>query len=289
MILLQTVVNGILLGSLYGVFGLGLGFSFGIMRIVNVAQGEFIVLSAYIGLELALWIPIYPFFFIVPVAATAFLIGFVLQGGLLNRVLSNDPKPTLLITFGLSIMLRNLMVEVWTANTQSINIGTLKYMGVNLFGLRIGVLPLIILAIAIFLFAGLQLLMNRTWFGRILRATADDFETVQLFGVNYRRIFSVAMGISLMLSAVAGMLIAIRSSFNPFAGADRLLISFEVVIIGGLGSIWGMMVGGIILGVAQLVSLQYDSNAGLLYSHLVFFVILMVFPSGISGWRQNWR
>jgi branched-chain amino acid transport system permease protein len=259
------------------------------MRIVNVAQGEFIVLSAYIGLELALWIPISPFFFIVPVAAIAFLMGFVLQGGLLNRVLSKDPKPTLLITFGLSIMLRNLMVEVWTANTQSINIGAIKYMGVNLLGLRIGVLPLIILAVAIVLFAGLQLLMNRTWFGRVLRATADDFETVQLFGVNYRRIFSVAMGISLMLSAVAGMLIAVRSSFNPFAGADRLLISFEVVIIGGLGSIWGMMVGGIILGVAQLVSLQYDSNAGLLYAHLVFFLILMVFPSGISGWRQNWR
>lgn len=289
MLLLQTVINGILLGTLYGVFGLGLGFSFGIMRIVNVAQGEFIVLAAYLGLVLAMVLPISPFYLILLVALIAFVIGYALQIGLLNRVLSRDPMPTLLVTFGLSIILRNLMLQIWTANTQSIKIGSIKYMGFNVGGITIGLFPLIILAIAVLVFLALQLLMKRTWFGRILRATADDFETIQLFGVNYRRIYAVAMGISLTLSAIAGMLIAMRSTFNPFTGADRLLISFEVVIIGGLGSIWGMMLGGIILAVAQLVSLQYDSNAGLLYAHLVFFVILMVFPSGLSSWKQGAR
>lgn len=285
--LLQSVINGVLLGTLYGLFGLGLAFGFGIMRIVNVAQGEFIVLSAYIGLVLGPFIPIYPLLLIVPVAIISFGYGYALQGSMLNRVVGKDPMPPLLITFGLSIVLRNLMVEVWSADYRSINIGTLKFQGFGLLGLRIGVLPLVIMGIVMVLFVALHLLMTRTRFGRLARATADDYETVQFFGVDYRQVYCIAMGISAALAAAAGMLIAMRSTFNPFSGVDRLLISFEVVIIGGLGSLWGMVLGGIILGVTQLVSLQYDPNAGLMYAHIVFFIILMVLPSGLSNWRRG--
>jgi branched-chain amino acid transport system permease protein len=285
--LLQSVVNGVLLGTLYGLFGLGLAFGFGIMRIVNVAQGEFIVLSAYIGLVLGSFIPVPPMLLILPVAAISFGYGYALQGLMLNRVVGKDPMPPLLITFGLSIVLRNLMVEVWSADYRSISIGTLKLQGFGLLGLRIGVLPLVIMGIVLVLFVALHLLMTRTRFGRLARATADDYETVQFFGVDYRRIYCIAMGISAALAAAAGMLIAMRSTFNPFSGVDRLLISFEVVIIGGLGSLWGMVLGGIILGVTQLVSLQYDPNAGLMYAHIVFFIILMVLPSGLASWRHR--
>ena len=285
--LLQSVINGVLLGTLYGLFGLGLAFGFGIMRIVNVAQGEFIVLSAYIGLVLGPFIPIYPLLLIVPVAIISFGYGYALQGSMLNRVVGKDPMPPLLITFGLSIVLRNLMVEVWSADYRSINIGALKFQGFGLLGLRIGVLPLVIMGIVMVLFVALHLLMTRTRFGRLARATADDYETVQFFGVDYRKVYCIAMGISAALAAAAGMLIAMRSTFNPFSGVDRLLISFEVVVIGGLGSLWGMVLGEIILGVTQLVSLQYDPNAGLMYAHIVFFIILMVLPSGLSNWRRG--
>jgi len=287
MTVLQTIINGLFLGALYGLFGLGLAFAFGIMRIVNVAQGEFMVLATYIGLMLMPWLPVHPLVLIIPVALIAFGFGYAVQGSILNRVLDKDPMPSLLITFGISIVLRNLMVQVWSADFRSINIGKLKFMGFDVLGLRIGLLPLVIFGTVILLFVALYLLMTQTRFGRLTRATADDYETIQFFGVDYRRVYCVAMGISAALSAAAGMLIAMRSAFNPFSGVDRLLISFEVVIIGGLGSLWGMIVGGMVLGVAQLVSLQYDPNAGLMYAHIVFFLILMVMPSGISAWRRR--
>ncbi len=286
MLWVETVINGILLGALYSLFGLGLALAFGVMRIVNVAQGEFIVLSAFIGLTIAPFIPVHPLLLIVPVAAIMFGVGWLLQTALINRVLGKDQLPPLLVTFGVSIILRNLMVEVWSADDRTIPVGGIKYMAVNIFGIHLGVLPLIILGIAIVLFVVLQLMLTYSPFGRIMRATADDVETIQLFGVKYRRVYAIAMGMALALSSVAGILIALRSSFTAFSGVDRLLIAFEVVIIGGLGSLWGMLIGGIVLGVTQLVGLRFDPNSGLLYAHVVFFMVLMARPTGISGARR---
>ncbi len=286
MVWVETVINGVLLGALYGLFGLGLAFAFGIMRIVNVAQGEFIVLSAFIGLMLAPFVPIHPLLLIFPVAVVMLGVGWLLQSALINRVLGKNQLPPLLVTFGVSIILRNLMLEIWGADDRSIAVGTLKFMSIDLFGIRLGVLPLIILGIAVALFVALQLMLTYSAFGRIMRATADDYETIQLFGVKYRRVYGIAMGIALALSSVAGILMAVRSSFTPFSGIDRLLIAFEVVIIGGLGSVWGMLVGGVVLGITQLVGLRIDTNSGLLYAHMVFFPVLMALPSGISGQRR---
>ena len=283
MIWLETIVNGILLGGLYALIGLGLGFAFGVMRVVNVAQGDFIVSAAFIGLYLYPWMPVHPILVILPVAVIAFGLGIVMQRLLINRVLGHDQIPQILLTFGLAIVLRNGMVEWFGANSQSINVGDMRFWGFNFLGMRLGVLPVVILAIALFLFAALRFWLNKSRMGRIIRATADDHQVVQLLGVNYRSVYSVAMGLALALSAVAGVLLAMRGSFTPYSGADRLLIAFEVVVIGGLGSFWGMFIGGIVLGVTQLLALKIDPASGLMYGHIVFFIILILSPKGLSA------
>ncbi|HWU63798.1 MAG TPA: branched-chain amino acid ABC transporter permease [Ensifer sp.] len=283
MIWLETIANGILLGGLYALIGLGLGFAFGVMRVVNVAQGDFIVAAAFIGLYLYPWTPVHPILVILPVALVAFGIGILLQRLLINRVLGHDQIPQILLTFGLAIVLRNGMVAWFGANSQSINVGNMRFWGFNFLGMRLGVLPVVVLIIAIVLFAALRFWLNRSRMGRIIRATADDHQVVQLLGVNYRNVYAVAMGLALALSAVAGVLLAMRGSFTPYSGADRLLIAFEVVVIGGLGSFWGMFIGGIVLGVTQLLALKIDPSAGLMYGHIVFFIILILSPQGLSS------
>ncbi len=283
---IATVINGLLIGGLYGLFGLGLAFAFGIMRVVNVAHGEFIVLAAYAGLFLSEAVPMGPVLLVLAVALLAFVLGYLLQIGLINRVMNTDPLPPLLVTFGISIMLRNLMVEGFGADLRTIDVGALKLESFALFGITIGVLPLIILCVAVALFVGLHLVLTRTAFGRVVRATSDDSDIVQLFGISYRHVYGIAMGLAVSVSAVAGMLLGMRTAFTPFSGVDRLLISFEVVIIGGLGSIWGALVGGFLLGVTHLLGLKFDPDGGLLYAHLMFFLILIVMPSGISQWRR---
>ncbi|MDG3576806.1 branched-chain amino acid ABC transporter permease [Rhizobium sp. YJ-22] len=283
MIWLETIANGILLGGLYALIGLGLGFAFGVMRVVNVAQGDFIVAAAFIGLYLYPWTPLHPILVIVPVALIAFGIGILLQRVLINRVLGHDQIPQILLTFGLAIVLRNGMVSWFGANSQSINVGNMRFWGFDFLGMRLGVLPVLVLVIAIMLFAALRFWLNTSRMGRIIRATADDHQVVQLLGVNYRNVYAIAMGIALALSAVAGVLLAMRGSFTPYSGADRLLIAFEVVVIGGLGSFWGMFIGGIVLGVTQLVALKLDPAGGLMYGHIVFFIILILSPKGLSS------
>lgn len=284
---IAAIINGVLLGGLYGLFGLGLAFAFGVMRIVNIAHGELIVLSAYLGLIAVESFGFNAFAAILPVAGITFLFGYLLQAVLLNRVIGNDPVPSLLVTFGVSIILRNLMVEIFGANQQAIDAGAIELAGVDIAGLRLGVLPLLTFALAVILFLSFQWVLSRTAFGRIVRATADDHEAIQLFGTPYKRVYCIAMGVSVAFSSIAGLLLAMRTTFSPFSGAERLLLAFEVVIIGGLGSIWAMLIGGIVLGVTQLVGLKYNPNAGLLYAHLIFFAILMLMPKGISGWRRR--
>lgn len=283
MIWIETIINGVFLGGLYALIGLGLGFTFGVMKIVNIAQGDFIVASAFIGLALAPWTGGTPFLVIIPVAIIAFLIGIALQSLLINRVLGKDQIPQILLTFGLAIILRNGMVEWFGANSRSIPTGSLRFASFSAGGLRFGVLPAVVLVIAICLFGGLHWWLRSSRLGRTIIATADDHEVVQLLGVNYRSVYNIATGIALALSAIAGVLLGMRGSFTPYSGVDRLLIAFEVVIIGGIGSFWGMFAGGLILGVTQLVGLRFDPTAGLMYGHIVFFIILIFAPMGIAG------
>ena len=280
---LETVINGALLGGLYSLLGIGLALVFGVMRVVNIAHGEFMVLSAFFAVMLVSLFPsVHPLLMLIPVVAASFVVGYVYQAAIVNRVAkSPDPLAPLLLTFGVSIVLRNLMVELFGADVRSIQAGGLSRASLNVFGLSIGVMPLLTLVLAVVLFLLLQWVLKRTEFGRIIRATADRRDIVRLFGVKPDRVYNYVMGLSLALGAIGGVLLAVRSSFTPFSGVERLLIAFEVVVLGGLGSFWGALLGGIALGMAQLIGLKFDPNAGLLYAHLLFFVMLLIRPAGL--------
>src|SRR5215510_8499606 len=257
MIWVETIINGVLYGGLYGLLGVGLALIVGVMRVVNLSHGEFIVLSAFIGVSLIGVVPwLHPLALLLPVAAIA-------------------------LTFGVAVVMRNLMVEVYGADPRHLPAGRLAQASAEIGGLHMGVLPLLILALSVALFTALQLLLTRTRFGRIVRATADHRDVVRLMGVNPGRVYNLVMGLSLALASVAGMLLAIRASFTPYSGVERLLIAFEVVVLGGLGTFWGAMLGGITLGVAELVGLRLDPNAGPLYAHLLFLVGVLLRPNGL--------
>ncbi len=278
----EPVLNGLMVGGLYGLFGLGLALAFGIMRVVNIAHGDFIVLGAYLGVTLLTMTPLPLAAVVVIVALSAFAMGWAMQATMLNRMVGPNPVPAMVATMGLSIIIRNVLVQIFGANIRSIEIGALQNQGVNLFGFSIGVLPLIIFGISIALFAAMHFMMTRTTLGRAFRAAADDFEILETLGFNRRRVYGAAMGLAVMLASVAGLLLAMRSSFSPFTGVERLLISFEVVIIGGLGSLRGSFLAGLLLGVVQVVGLKLNPNSGPLFGHLAFLIILLVKQADFS-------
>jgi branched-chain amino acid transport system permease protein len=285
---IATAVNGALLGGLYGLFGLGLALVFGVMRVVNLAHGEFIVAGAYLGVFLVAALPqVPPWVMVLPVALAGYALGWGLQAGVVNRALrGGDLLRPLMLTFGLSVVLRNGMVEAFGADSRAIDGGALTSAGIDLFGLRIGVYPLLVLVLAALLFAGLNWLLKHSAFGRSVRATADLPEVARLMGLSPERVFNRVMGLSIAFAMLAGFLLAQRTLFTPFSGVERMLIAFEVVIIGGLGSFWGALAGGVVLGMAQLLGQKFDSNAGPLYAHLVFVATLLFLPRGLAGERQ---
>lgn len=287
MIWVETILNGIFLGGLYGLLGLGLALVFGVMRVINVSHGEFIVLAAYLGVILTASFPgIHPLFMLLPIVIAMFAIGWVYQATMLNRVVeSRNMIVPMLVTFGVSIVLRNGMLETFGANPKAIDAGDFARASFQLGGLNIGIMPLATLLISVLLFAGLQFLISRTQTGRMIRATADNPQVMRLMGVNPKRVYAVVMGISLALAGIAGLLLAMRTSFAANSGGDRILIAFEVVVLGGLGSFWGALLAGILLGVVQLVGFRFDGNSGLLYAHMLFFLFLIVRPNGLFGAR----
>jgi branched-chain amino acid transport system permease protein len=284
---IPTILNGLLLGGLYGLLGLGLALVFGIMRIANIAHGEIIVMAAFFCMMLQQLTGLNPILLLPVVALVFFGLGYGLQIGLLNRLLGEDPLVPLLATFGLSTMLRNLMGQGFGADIHRLNSGRLPFISLHLGFANIGMLPLIILAISTASFIVLALVIGRTGFGRMVRATADNFHVVQMQGVNYSRIYALVMGIAFALTAIAGVLLGMRTTFTPYSGVEHMLLAFEVVVIGGLGSLWGPLLAGFALGVVHLVGLRFDPDSGLLYPDLLFFLVLLVRPQGFAGLRQT--
>lgn len=287
MLWLETIINGVMLGSLYAVFGLGLALIFGVMRIANIAHGELVIAGAFLAYFLLSVFPVNPFLLVVPVTVIMFGFGWLLQTALVNRVLGTDPLPPLLVTFGISSVLQNLFVEVFGADTRSIDAGWIKTASLQIGTLEIGVLPLVFFAATVILFAGIHVILSSTRLGRIVRATADDPEIVQIMGVKRKQVYAMVMGAAAALAAIAGILLAMRSSFTPFSGVERLLIAFEVVVIGGLGSFAATFVAGILLGVVQLIGFQFDPESGLLYGHILLVLILLIRPQGFAGLRAS--
>jgi branched-chain amino acid transport system permease protein len=271
----DAFVNGLLVGGLYGLFGLGLAFAFGVMRVANIAHGEFIVLAAFLCMSLldATHMPVVAAVLIV--AAFCFALGWLLQAVVLNRLVGPNPIPAMIVTMGLSIVLRNGLAKIYGTDIHTIEIGPVQTMGVTIAGVTVGVFPLITFAISAALFLGLHQLTMRTTMGRAFRAAADDHEILETLGFNRRRVYNAAMGLAVAMSGVAGILLAMRNTFTPFSGVERLLLAFEVVIIGGLGSLRGSFFAGLALGVVQIVGLRLQPNSGPLFDHLAFFVVLL--------------
>jgi branched-chain amino acid transport system permease protein len=279
---LNAILQGGLVGGLYALFATGLSLIFGIMRLVNIAHGDLIVLAAFITLVVVETIGVHPLAAIVIVVPIMALLGYGLQRFVLNRTLGSDILPSLLVTFGLSIIIQNLLLQIFTADSRKLQAGALETWSVAVApGISIGVLPLLTFVVAVAVIASLQLLFYRTELGRAFRATSDDQNTARLMGIDDSHIFGLAMALSLAVVAVAGVLLAVRTNFDPAVGPARLLFAFEAVIIGGLGNLWGTLAGGIVLGVAQAIGAQIDPGWQILAGHLAFLAVLAVRPTGL--------
>lgn len=278
---LNAIVQGTLLGGLYALFAAGLSLIFGVMRLVNIAHGDLIVLGAYLGLTVSAALGLHPLLVLVIVVPLMGGIGYLLQTGLLNKTLGDDLLPPLLVTFGLSVIVQNTLLEVYTADPQKISAGALETASVQMAGLSLGVLPLVTFGFAIVVIWGLQWTFYHTALGRAFRAVSDNQDIAQLMGLNKRHIFGLAMALALGVTAIAGVLLGIRTSFDPAIGGGRLIFGFEAVIIGGLGNLWGTLAGGVILGVAQTVGAKIDPGWQVLSGHIAFLVILAVRPNGL--------
>jgi branched-chain amino acid transport system permease protein len=285
--LIDTVLAGILLGGIYALFALGLSLIFGIMRLVNLAHGDLILLAAYLVLTAttALGVPLA--IATALVIAAMFALGFILQRLVLERLLGDDILPPLLVTFGLSIIIQNGLLLVHGADSRRLQAGAFESSSIMLApGLGIGLAPLTALIMAILAVALLQLVFYRTSLGRAFRATADNPQIAQLMGIDHRNIYAAAVGISLAVSVVAAVAFGIRANFDPSIGPARLLYAFEAVIIGGLGSLWGTLAGGIVLGLAQTIGARIDPEWQILAGHLAFLAVLMVRPRGLFPSRR---
>lgn len=278
----NTILQGILLGGLYAMFAAGLALIFGIMQLVNIAHGDLIVLAAYIALLVTEALGLNPLLSLAIVVPVMALLGYLLQRGLLNRTLGNDLLPPLLVTFGLSVIIQNGLLELFTADSRKLQAGTIEVASIQLGGgLAVGILPLIQFVVAVAVIAALQWLFYHTALGRAFRATSDDQAVAQLVGLDNRHIFALAMALSLAVVAIAGVFLAVRANFDPTIGPARLIFGFEAVIMGGLGSMWGTLMGGIILGVAQTVGAKLDPGWNLLAGHLAFLTVLALRPGGL--------
>jgi branched-chain amino acid transport system permease protein len=279
---LGTIIQGVLLGGLYALFAAGLSLIFGIMRLVNLAHGDLIVLAAFAILSLATWFGVDPFLAVMLAMPAMFAAGFALQHMLLNRTLGSDLLPPLLVTFGLSIIIQNGLLEAFTADSRRLRLGAIETASIELGGnLAIGVMPLLTLVSAIAVILLLNLLFYRTALGRAFRATSDDLAIAQLMGIDYHRIYAIAMGIAMVVATIAALYLGIRANFDPTIGPTRLIYAFEAVIIGGLGSLWGTLAGGVIIGLAQTVGAKLDPEWQILAGHIAFLVVVVLRPRGL--------
>ena len=279
---LDAVIQGVLLGGLYALFAAGLSLIFGVMRLVNLAHGDLIVLAAFVILVVAEKLGLDPFAAVLVAAPILFAIGFVLQHVLLNRTLGRDLLPPLLVTFGLSIIIQNGLLQLFSADSERLRSGAIETASIALGGgIAIGVVPLLTLLSAVAVIVILNLIFYRTPLGRAFRATSDDLEVAQLMGIDHNRIYAAAMGLAFVVIAIAALYLGLRANFDPTIGPARLLYAFEAVIIGGLGSFWGTLAGGIVLGLAQTIGARIDPEWQILSGHLAFLAVLAIRPRGL--------
>ena len=279
---INALVQGIMLGGLYALFAAGLSLIFGVMRLVNIAHGDLIVLAAYIAMLVVNLTGLHPLLSAVLVVPLMAVLGYFMQRLLLNPTIGKDLLSPLLVTFGISVIIQNGLLAGFTADSRRLAAGSLETASLEILpGLTVGVLPLLMFGVSIALISGLEWIFFHTRLGRAFRATSDDAEMAQVMVLDRGHVFGMAMALSASVVAIAGIFLAIRTNFDPASGPTRLIFGFEAVIIGGLGNLWGTLAGGIVLGVAQAIGAQISPGWQILAGHLVFFAVLAIRPRGL--------
>lgn len=279
---INAILQGVMLGGLYALFAAGLSLIFGVMRLVNIAHGDLIVLAAYVALVVVDQTGLHPLLSAVLVVPIMALIGYALQRFLLNPTIDKDLLSPLLVTFGISVIIQNGLLSSFTADSRRLAAGMIETASLEILpGLSVGALPLMMFVVSVAIIFALEWIFYHTRLGRAFRATSDDAEMAQVMVLDRGHVFGMAMALSAAVVAIAGIFLAIRTNFDPAAGPARLIFGFEAVIIGGLGNLWGTLAGGIVLGVAQAIGAQISPGWQLLAGHLVFFAILAIRPRGL--------
>ncbi|MFM9441093.1 branched-chain amino acid ABC transporter permease [Streptomyces acidiscabies] len=281
----NAIAQGMLLGGIFAMAAAGLSLVFGVMRIANLAHGDLMILGGYVASVAAvhLGVPV-PLTVLVSMAAVGGL-GYLIQRTLLDRAMGLGEFAPLMVTFGISVIIPNVLVQLFSNDSQPLSIGALSTASIRVGGdLALGWFPLITVAAAVAVLAALHVFLYRTQTGRIVRATSDDRAVVRLMGVDNRKVYALTTVIAFATVALAGTLYTMRQGgVTPYEGQLTVLFAFETVIIGGLGSLWGTLAGGMVLGVAQSVGAQISPDLPLLAGHVVFLVILVFRPQGLFG------
>ena len=275
--MIQQIVNGILLGGVYALVGVGMSMIFGIVQLTNLAHGEFVILSAYLSTTLCTALGLHPLLTLIITVPLMFVVGIVLQNLLINRVMARGSEPALLVTFGLSIIIQNALLLIFSADAQRM-VTSFQSMSINLGAIKLPVLNLLVFAIGVVVVVMLDVFMKKTYLGQSIRATSDDTTAASLMGVNVKRTYGIAMGIAMGTAALAGLCVGMPWTFYPTSGSQYLIIAFGVVVIGGMGSIKGTLIAGLVFGLAQVLG---GTNYGMLVSYIVLLVMLIVRPQGL--------
>jgi branched-chain amino acid transport system permease protein len=280
--LINQLVQGVLLGGLYALFATGLSFSAGVMRFVNIAHGDFIVLACFALMTLTTTLGLDPVLATIILLPPAFAVGFLLQRFLLQRLVGENVLLVILVTFGLAIIIENGLLVTYGADTRKVGGGWIETATLALGpGVNVGLFAVMTFAAAVLVCGGLDFFLYHSGIGAKIRAVSDDVAAADLIGLSSARIYAVAMGICFVTIGVAAGFMSIWSNFDPSSGPTRLLIAFEVTVLGGLGSLWGSLAGGIVLGIAQTIGAQFDIAWQMLAGHAVFLVVLAVRPQGL--------
>jgi len=286
----NAIIQGILTGGLYALFACGLSLMFGVMKLVNLAHGDLAVVAAYIGIGVIAVIHI-PFLWSVPiVVAIMAALGYVLQRSLFQAAITRGELTTLIVTFGLSIVIENGLLQFFTANNRGIGTGSSLISSSFSIGagLQIAWLDVVIFGLAVVVLLSLQYFLSSSKYGRLIRAVADDREAAQLAGADYRHVFGIAAALAFCTVALAGIAYGMTTVVSPTTGTDTILLfAFAAVVIGGLGSLWGTLVGGIVLGVAQQIGAQINISYELLAGYIVFLAVLVIRPQGLTTRRPQ--
>jgi branched-chain amino acid transport system permease protein len=286
----NAIIQGILTGGLYALFACGLSLMFGVMKVVNLAHGDLATVAGYVGVGIIAATHV-PFLGSVPiVVAIMAVLGYVLQRSMIQLAISRGELTTLIVTFGLSIVIENGLLQFFTANTRGIGVGSSLISASFSIGSQIQIawLDVVIFALAVVVLLGLQYFLSASKYGRLIRAVADDREAAQLSGADYRHVFGIAAALAFGTVALAGVAYGMTTVISPTTGTDTILLfAFAAVVIGGLGSLWGTLIGGIILGVAQQIGAQINISYELLAGYLIFLAVLVIRPQGLTGRRAQ--